>query len=153
MKRTDAYGDIEQFFSSAAYAVIGVSASRRKFGNVVYRTMREKGFTVYPVHPNLERVEGDACLHSVSELPPEVASMITVVQPAQTEAVVREARAKEIEAIWMQPGSESETAIAEAKSAGRTVIHGQCILMFLEPVTSVHALHRWINKLVGAYPH
>jgi len=153
MKRTDAYSNIEQFFSSPAYAVIGVSANRRKFGNVVYRTMREKGFTVYPVHQRLESVEGDACLHSVSALPPEVASIITVVPPAQTEAVIREARAKDIEAIWMQPGSESEAAVAEARSAGRTVIHGQCILMFLEPVTSFHALHRWITKLVGAYPH
>ena len=51
--------DIEAFFQSGAYAVIGVSSDRRKFGNSVFRTMKEKGFTVYPVHPVSETVEGE----------------------------------------------------------------------------------------------
>jgi hypothetical protein len=38
------------------------------------------------------------------------------------------------------------------KASRITVISGQCILMFLEPVVSAHAVHRWINKVVGAYP-
>jgi len=152
MKRTKDYSDIERFFASKAFAVIGVSSNQRKFGNVVYRTMREKGFTVYPVHPTRTTVEGDACFKDVTALPSEVGSIITVVPPAQTEKVTREALATSIGALWMQPGSESAEAVAAAASAERTVIHGQCILMFLEPVTSVHALHRWITKLLGAYP-
>lgn len=152
MKPTREQSDIEHFFSAKAYAVIGVSANQRKFGNIVYRTMRDKGFTVYPVHPRLERVEGDPCLHGVPELPADVGSIITVVPPAQTEKVTREVLSGTIGAIWMQPGSESPAAVEAATGAGRTVIHGQCILMFIEPVTSVHALHRWIAKLIRAYP-
>ena len=53
--------------------------------------------------------------------------------------------------IWMQPGSESAAAIAEAAKAGITVISGECILMFLEPVESFHAFHRFV-KVVGRYP-
>jgi predicted CoA-binding protein len=152
MKRTHAYGDIERFFSAKAYAVIGVSANRKKFGNIVYRTMRDKGFTVHTVHPGLEQVEGGACFSSVAALPADVTSIVTVIPPTQTEAVMREVATSGITSIWMQPGSESERAAADASAAGRTVIHGQCILMFLEPVTSVHALHRWFTRLVGAYP-
>jgi predicted CoA-binding protein len=152
MKRTDTREPIQVFFSSSAYAVIGVSANRRKFGNVVYRAMKEKDFTVFPVHPTLDVVEGDACLHSVLDLPDEVKSVITVVPPDQTEIVTQECIEKGISGIWMQPGSSADAAIGNAEGHGMTVIHGQCVLMFLEPVTSVHALHRWISKLVGAYP-
>ncbi|MCK5571885.1 MAG: CoA-binding protein [Bacteroidetes bacterium] len=152
MKRTDTREPINTFFSSSAYAVIGVSANRRKFGNVVYRTMKEKDFNVFPVHPTLDVVEGDACWHSVLDLPGEVKSVITVVPPDQTEKVTQECMEKGISAIWMQPGSSSGAAIGNAEGHGITVIHGNCLLMFLEPVTSFHALHRWISKLVGAYP-
>jgi hypothetical protein len=31
-------------------------------------------------------------------------------------------------------------------------VDGQCILMFLEPVKSIHKVNRWINKVVGTYP-
>ena len=152
MERSDRYSDVERFFEARAYAVVGVSANRRKFGNIVYRTMRDKGFTVYPVHPTLETVEGDRCFANIASLPAEVTSMITVVPPQVTEDVTAAAIARDMAAIWMQPGSESEHARTDLQAAGRTVIYGQCILMFLEPVNSVHALHRWFRKLVGAYP-
>lgn len=144
--------DIEGFFQSKAYAVIGVSSDRRKFGNSVFRTMKQKGFTVYPVHPASETVEGEKCYRSVADLPPDVESMVTVVPPATTEGVIREGMTKGIRHVWMQPGSGSAAAAKIARDAGATVVEGDCILMFLEPVESIHALHRWIKKLFGKYP-
>jgi hypothetical protein len=32
------------------------------------------------------------------------------------------------------------------------LVHHECVLMFIEPVTSIHALHRWMKKLIGTYP-
>jgi len=143
---------IDSFFTSPAFAVIGVSSDQKKFGNVVYRTMKEKDAVVYPVHPSKESVEGDACYASVSALPADVHAVITVVPPEVTTTVVKECAAKGITHIWMQPGSESAAAIAEAEKAGITVIPGECILMFLEPVGSFHAFHRFMKKVVGRYP-
>jgi predicted CoA-binding protein len=144
--------DIEAFFKSPAYAVVGVSADRKKFGNAVFRTMKEKGFTVYPVHPASETVEGEKCYHSVAELPPAVESIVTVVPPDVTESVVRSGVTGSVRHIWMQPGSVSQRAVEAARAAGATVVEGECILMFLEPVESIHALHRWLKKLLGKYP-
>lgn len=143
---------IDRFFASPAYAVVGVSANQRKFGNVVYRSMRDRGLTVYPVHRSLDRVEGDACYHSVLEIPGEVQSVVTVVPPAETERVIEECAQKGVRMVWMQKGSESERAGTLADQHGIGAIRGECILMFLEPVKSVHAFHRWINRLVGSYP-
>jgi uncharacterized protein len=144
--------DIESFFSANAYAVIGVSAERKKFGNAVFRTMKQKGLTVYPVHRSLESVEGEKCFRTVNDLPADVTSIVTVVPPAVTESVVRDAMAKGVRHVWMQPGSNSRAAADAARNAGATVVDGECILMFLEPVDSIHALHRWVKKLVGRMP-
>jgi hypothetical protein len=32
------------------------------------------------------------------------------------------------------------------------VVHGQCILMFTEPVGSFHKFHRWIWKVLRKIP-
>jgi uncharacterized protein len=143
---------IDAFLASDAFAVIGVSADQKKFGNVVYRTMKEKKAVVYPVHPSLQTVEGDVCYRNVAALPPDVHAVITVVPPAVTATVVKECAARGITHVWMQQGSESAEVIAAAEKAGMTVISGECILMFLEPVGSIHKVHRFVKKVVGRYP-
>jgi predicted CoA-binding protein len=143
---------LDAFFTSRAFAVVGVSADQKKFGNIVYRTMKAKGAVVYPVHPTLESVDGDACYKNVTALPADVLSVVTVVPPPVTASVVTECVAKGITRIWMQPGSESAEAIAAAEQAGIGVIARECILMFLEPVQSIHAFHRFVNKVIGKYP-
>jgi predicted CoA-binding protein len=143
---------IDAFFRSDEFGVVGVSADRKKFGNVVYRALRERGLTVFPVHTSLDRVEGDRCFQSVRELPPDVRAVVTVVPPAATEQVVEDCVARGVSSLWMQQGSESAAAIAAAGAKGIAVVHGKCILMFLEPVRSVHAFHRGVLKLFGKYP-
>ena len=143
---------IDRFYSSNAFAVVGVSANRRKFGNIIYRAMRERRFTVYPVHPALQMIEGDKCYHSVMDLPEQVKSVVTVVPPKMTEDVIADCVRKGIRTVWMQQGSESEDARDIARAYDIAVIYKECLLMFLEPVTSVHAVHRWFKKVVGAWP-
>ncbi len=60
---------INTFFSSSAYAVVGVSTNRRKFGNIVYRNMLKRKIPVYPVNPKLAVVEDRKCFSSVLDLP------------------------------------------------------------------------------------
>jgi predicted CoA-binding protein len=143
---------IDTFFSADAYAVIGVSQKRHKFGNQVFREMKQRGFTVYPVHPTHSEVEGEHCYASVSDLPNSVQSVVIVLQPADTEIVVAQCKWKGIQNIWLQPGAESDGIIAYAREYNLNLVHDQCVLMFLEPVKSLHAVHRWVNRVVGKYP-
>lgn len=143
---------VQTFLSSSPIAVVGVSRNPKKFGTVIYRELKQRGRKVVPVHPERPVIEGDPSFASVSDLPGEVRAVITVVPPAVTEKVVDECIAHGVRGLWMQQGSSSATAIRKAEEAGMTVVHGQCILMFLEPVRSVHAFHRFIWKLFGRYP-
>jgi predicted CoA-binding protein len=143
---------IERFFLSPAYAVVGVSRNPRKFGNTIFREMKRKGLSVYPVHPYLDAVEGVSCARTLRELPSSVHSVVVVVHPEDAVKVVAECHDQGIQHVWLQQGAESDEAIAFAEEHGLNLIHGQCVLMFLEPVKSFHAFHRWVNKLVGKYP-
>jgi predicted CoA-binding protein len=143
---------IDKFFSSEAYAVVGVSENKHKFGNAAFRAMKEHGLSAYPVNTHLSTFEGERCYEKVTDLPDEVQSVVLVVPPSSAEQVLVECKWKGIHNVWLQQGSESDEAIAYGKEYKLNVIHGECVLMFLEPVKSLHALHRWVNKLVGRYP-
>ena len=151
MEKTTAT-EVEKFLSAPAIAVLGVSNDQKKFGNKVYRAMVARDLKVYPLNPKLQSVEGDTCYASLADLPEKVEAAITVIPPRATEKVVSECAIHGVTTLWMQPGSESERAIADAKAHGMRVVHGQCIMMFLEPVTSAHSFHRFFSKLLGSYP-
>jgi predicted CoA-binding protein len=69
---------------------------------------------------------------SVLDLPDDVQSISVITPPAVTERVVAEAIRKGIRHIWMQPGAESEAAVAACRQAGINVIaDGSCVLVVL----------------------
>lgn len=124
--------NIEQFLSSAAFGVIGASANRAKFGNMVLRCYQQNSRVVYPVNPQLDDVEGLVCLKSINDLPDNVKSISVITPPSITEQVVELAHSKGIKNIWMQPGAESELAVQKCVEYGINVIaDGSCILVML----------------------
>jgi len=84
---------------------------------------------VYPVNPRGGEVEGVPVYPSLADLPerPEVVDM--VVPPAVTEQVVKEAHRLGLTRIWMQPGSESEAAIAYCWEHGLEVVYDTCAMV------------------------
>lgn len=137
---------LERFFSSPAYAVVGASENREKYGNIIYRYLRNKKFTVYPVNPIHTTVEGDRCYANVAELPADVKSVVFVVPPVRTERIVRECKAKGITAVWMQPGAESNGAVKYAEENGMAAIYDACVMVVLSPVHSYDHLNTWLVK-------
>jgi predicted CoA-binding protein len=138
---------LEQFFSSPTYAVVGVSTNREKYGNIVYRYLRDKNFPVYPINPHLTEVEGNRCFASVSELPDDVKSVVLVVPPSATEQVVRDCKTKSINAVWMQPGAESVAAIEFARQNSIAAIYDACVMVVVSPAKSFSDVNWLLEKL------
>lgn len=139
------------FLRSPSLAVVGVSADRKKFGNSIFRTLKERGVRVYPIHRSLKEVEGVRCYAALGELPEKVEGVVTVIPPKETENFVESCPGAGVKAIWMQQGSESVRAEARARELGMQVVAGECLFMYLEPVGSLHGLHRWFKKFFGSY--
>ena len=124
--------NIELFLQSTAFAVVGASTDRNKFGNRILRCYQTHQKLVYPVHPREEEIEGLRCYPSIAELPAGVASISLITPPAVSELVVEQAHAYGIKNIWLQPGAESQLAIQRCHDYGINVIaDGSCILVEL----------------------
>ena len=95
-------------------------------------TARRERSALIPVHPVQQEIEGAAAVTSVAELPDEVTSISVITPPQITETVVRQAVAKGVNNIWMQPGAESDEALRYCEEQGVNLIaDGTCVLMVL----------------------
>lgn len=144
---------VNRFLESKNIAVVGVSRKSSKFGNVIYKELKKKGYNLYGVNPNLEIIDGDKCYKNLKELEGKVDGVINVVSKTETESVVKEASEIGVKNIWMQQGSESEEAIKFCRENGINEVHKECILMFADPVNSIHGVHRWLWKVLGKLPN
>ncbi len=145
-------GIIEQFMAQKHLAVAGVSRNEKKFGSIVFHHLKKGGYAVYPVNPGMDQYHGERCYHDIKDLPAEVTALITVTNPEVTVGLVRDAAEKGIRMVWLQQGSESAENIALAEAEGLMLVKNKCIMMFAEPVTSIHSFHRFLMKLFGKYP-
>lgn len=124
--------DIAKFFTSPAYAVVGASANRNKFGNKVLLCYLQQNKKVYPINPREDTIAGLKCIKNIADLPDNVKSISIVTPPQVTEKIVAEAITKKIENIWMQPGAESDLAVQLCRNNHINVIAGgPCILQEL----------------------
>ncbi len=143
---------VNDFLAQRSLAVVGVSRGGKKFGNMAYRELKGKGYQLYPVHPEAEALDGDKCYASLSALPERSGGVLIIVPPTQTEEVVRDAAAAKIPRVWMQQGTESESAVRFCEEHGISVVAGECILMFAQPLRFYHRPHHWVWKLLGKLP-
>lgn len=123
---------IKNFFQSSAYAVVGASNNRNKYGNKVLRCYLQHDMKVIPVHPHEDQVEGLDVCHKIDDLPKTVMSISIITSPNVTEKIVEQAIQKGIKNIWMQPGAESVKAVQICKEHGiNCIAGGPCILVEL----------------------
>ncbi len=111
------------------FAVVGASRNPKKYGYQVYKDLKEAGYTVYPVNPNADEILGDRCYSDIKNLPAKPDVVDLVVPPKATEETVKICKTSRITKVWMQPGSESETAIKFCHDNNIDVVHGVCIMI------------------------
>jgi hypothetical protein len=143
---------IREVLAERTMALVGISRSGKKIGNAIYRELTGKGYKILPIHPQAENIEGALCYRSIDSLPEKAGAVVICVPPTQTGQVVQQAYEAGITKVWLQQGAESYDAIRFCESHQMTTVHGQCILMFAEPVHGFHGFHRWVWKMIGKYP-
>ena len=120
---------ISDFVNLRVWAVVGASQDHRKFGYRIFESLRNAGYTVYPVNPKGGELLGVKIYTSLADLPQPPDVIDFVVPPAVTEQVIREAHQLGLTRIWMQPGAESEKAIAYCREHGMQVVYQACAMI------------------------
>ena len=100
-----------------------------KYGNRIVKNLVSRGYEVYPVNPKLQEAEGLRCSPSIGDIPVRVDVVDFVVPPKATEEILRQCKELGLDRIWLQPGSESEPAIAFCHENNLKVVHSVCVML------------------------
>ena len=104
-------------------AVIGASSDRAKFGNKAVRAFANQGYTVVPIHPKEETVEGLKAYKSVLDVPGPIDMASMYLAPAIGLTVIEDVARKGIPEVWLNPGADSPELAERARALGlKTVV-------------------------------
>ena len=144
--------DIQNFLQPKRFAIAGVSRNPKKFGRIVYNDLKKNGYTLFPVNPNIQEIDGDKCYTTIGELPDDVKHLFIATPKKDTDNVLRDAIQKGITHVWVQQMSETTETTKIAAESNVKLISRKCIFMFAEPVPGIHKFHRNLMWCFGRLP-
>jgi predicted CoA-binding protein len=109
-------------------AVIGASTDRNKYGNRALRAYVEQGWTVYPVNPREDQIEGLPCYRGIADVPTSVDRASLYVPPAVGIQLLDAILARGAKELWVNPGSGSPELLTRADQLGLVVVEACSIV-------------------------
>lgn len=147
---------IYDFLAQKRIAVVGVSRDPKDLSRSLLRTLRDRGYQVFAVNPNLPEVEQTPCYARLQDIREPIDGVIAMTSPAVTDQVVQDCAALHISRVWMYraggQGSVSPQAVEYCEEHGIQVVPGECPYMFLQGEPWFHRFHGFIKKITGSYP-
>ncbi|MCP3973098.1 MAG: CoA-binding protein [bacterium] len=110
-------------------AVVGANDDPGKYGSVIYRDLKLKGFKVFAVNPKRGTVDGDPAYDTLADLPEKATIVNFVVPPPVSLKVLAEAKELGYDLVWMQPGSSSPEVRDYITTSGFDYLIDACIMV------------------------
>lgn len=110
-------------------AVVGATDSPGKYGGIIYRDLKGRGFRVFPVNPSRDTVDGDPAFAGLGDLPEPPTIVNVVVPPDAGRRMLDEAERLGYKRIWFQPGAETDELVEDAIERGFEVLADACIMV------------------------
>ena len=110
-------------------AIVGATDNSSKYGYVIYRDLKRKGYRVYPVNPGRATVDSDPAYRNLRSLPIKPTIVNLVVPPKVSLAVLQESLELGLKNIWLQPGAESPANLAFLQENGFNYLANACIMV------------------------
>ncbi len=140
----------EAFWTQSSFAFVGHSATKG-FPRISYTEAKRHGKKVFAVDPSVDQIDGDKTYADLLALPEKVEGVVVEVPREETLEVVRQAAEAGITNVWIHMNRDTPEVIALAKDKGLHLLTGTCAVMYVASGFSAHAIHRWVNKLLGKY--
>lgn len=145
---------VDDFLSQKKIAIAGVSRKpQTEVGNAIYKKFKEAGYTVYPINPNAEFVEGDKCYKNLLETPEKADAVFIATNPNVTPAIIKQCIDSGIKRVWFHHGigngSYNKEAALYGEENGLTVIHNGCPMMFIKGADPFHKFIGFLKKIFG----
>jgi hypothetical protein len=108
--------------SEGTVAIVGASSDRRKFGNKAVRAYRQQGWTVYPVNPTEDTVEGLQAYRSIRDVPRPLDRVSVYLPPPLGMKILPDIAATSARDVFFNPGAESPELLEKAAALGINAI-------------------------------
>lgn len=108
------------------FALVGATRDKWKYAYEVLVTLVNAGYTVMPINPKYQEIEGIKCYPSLKELPQKPEVVISALAPANTEKIVEAVKEMGIELLWMPPGCWSEEAVQKCRQLNVEFVYDVC---------------------------
>ncbi len=113
----------------ATVAVVGATDNLHKYGAVIYRDLKRKGFEVLAVNLYRGMVDGDLAYSTLADLPKAPTVVNFVVPPEETLAVLEQALDLGYTDVWVQPGAESTRVLEYLRDNPFNYVANACIMV------------------------
>ena len=140
---------INDFVSLKKIAVVGMSRSGKKFGNMAAKELKAKGYEIFSIHPEAQEIDGLVCYPDLKCLSGKVDGIWISIPPKKVPPVLEEAAEIGLKNIWLQQGAWSEEVQQTIDRLELPVVSRKCIMMYAPPVQSIHKFHRTIKSIFG----
>jgi len=112
---------------SKTIAVVGLSNKPHRESYLVGKYLRDNGYEIIPVHPNISEWEGLKVYKRLSDIPGRV-DIVDIFRRADAIGeMTDEIIAKKPKAAWLQLGIVNNEAAAKLRDAGMTVVQDRCL--------------------------
>ncbi|MCD1257954.1 CoA-binding protein [Paenibacillus athensensis] len=108
-------------------AVVGLSDNPDRTSYMVAEALQQRGYRIIPVNPNAERILGETCYPSLTDVPEPVDIVNVFRRAEQVVPIAEEAVRIGAKVFWLQLGIVNEEAGRIAAEAGLDVIMDRCI--------------------------
>jgi len=123
----DTHARREVLTHSPVIAVVGMSDDPMITSYQIGKYLKEQGYTVYPVNPTIQEVDGDKSYPSLADVPEPIDIVDVFRNSAYLSDVVDEAIAVGAKTVWAQEGVHDDGAVQKALDAGLNIATDICI--------------------------
>jgi len=113
--------------TSKTLAVVGISVHEDQPNHTVPAYLKEHGYRIIPVNPNLEEVLGEKSYPELADIPEPIDLVLVFRRSEAVPEVVDQAIKKGARIVWMQEGIVNEAAAQTALEAGLVVVMNTCM--------------------------
>jgi predicted CoA-binding protein len=113
----------------AVIAVVGATDHPSKYGGIIYRDLKAKGYRVLAVNPYRETVDGDPCWKTLADLPEAPTIVDVVVPPGRTLALLEACAELGYRNVWIQPGAADDAVRSRAAELSLNALIDACIMV------------------------
>ncbi len=123
-------GAIRSYCFAMNVAVIGASDNPERHSHKALLRLREAGHKVFPVHPDLEGIEGLAVYRSLADIPERIDTVSVYINATRSDAMAGELLACGAKRVIFNPGAENLKLESALRGRGKLALEA-CTLVLL----------------------